>query len=125
PVPEPAGIGVAGDTPEGAGVVRVRHLVVADDVRPVERYAPPMPEVRDELRRRSILGLGVGAAADPALVLDPDRVEVPPAITRVPGDVRHRHELDDLTAPRDDEMRRAPRPGALQEPDGADEPALG
>src|SRR3954471_19438164 len=96
PVPEAPRVGVAGDAAEQTGVVRVRHLVVADDVAAVERNAPPVREVGDELRRGAVLALGVCAPAHPSLVFYPDRVQVPPVVARVPRDIGDRHELNDL-----------------------------
>jgi hypothetical protein len=62
--------------------MRVRHLGMADDVPLGDRVRTP---------------------ADPALVLDADRVQVPIRVARVPGHVANRDELHDLTGARDDE----------------------
>src|SRR6478609_10295040 len=86
---------------------RVGHLVVADDVTAVERDAPAVREVGDQLGRGPVLGQGVGGAPGPAFVLDPDRMTVPPGVAGVPRHVADRDELHDLALPRDDEMRRA------------------
>ena len=92
---------------------------------PVERHPPAVREVGDELGRGSVLGLGEAVPVHPALVLDPDRVQVPPAVAGVPGDVGDGHELHDLPAARDDEMRRTAGAHALQIADGAHEATLG
>src|SRR3954465_12234867 len=90
PVPPPAGVGVPAGPSEPARVLGVRYLVVPDDVPAVDRHAPAMRQVRHELRRGPVLSHRVATPAGPALVLDADPVQVPPAVARVPGDVADR-----------------------------------
>ena len=65
----------------------IRHLRMADHVAPVDGHAGARGQVGDELRGRLVLRRREAAVPTEAFVLDPDRVQVDPAVPGVPGDV--------------------------------------
>ncbi len=84
-------------------VVRVRDLVVADDVLPVDRNPVRARDPRDEARRGRVLGPREARRVERhPLVLDPDRLRVDPPVAGVPGDVRVTDDLDDPARAGDD-----------------------
>ena len=95
PVPVRARVGVhAGDVRAG----RPGHVVVAEDVLPVQRDVVLLRQVPHQPRRRAVHRLGVPGArvGQEALVLDADRLGVGVPVARVPADVLRLDVLRDV-----------------------------
>ncbi len=103
---------VAGD---GAG-----DVVMAEDVRAVQRDVVPLGEVAHQPRRAAVHRLGVPGAGlrQEALVLDADGLGVDVPVARVPGDVPGPHVLGDVTVGRADRVVPAHVGGVGHQPEG-------
>ena len=126
PLPVPAGIGVIVDSAALERIVRVGHLVVADDVMPVDRDQRAARDHGGEACARAVLRKGESrrVVGEPH-VLDPDRANVVCPVAGVPGDVVQRHELLDLPVAPDDEVGRGVGARVAQPRDRAEVGALG